>query len=93
MIYYGDGVPVDVGVVPLSCVSEVVESCPNLCNLIAYGWGFQYDDDCLERFVRAVQSHAVLRTLWLSRHHENAILVSRLEQLVRDPTCTLSSLV
>ena len=87
---YGEGVPVGV-VVPLLCVSEVVESCPNLCTLYAQWCGFQYDDDCLERFVRAVQSHAVLGTLWVTQYRENAILRSRLGKLIRDPTCTLSS--
>ena len=84
---HGNGV----GVVPLSCVCEVVESCPNLCTLYTRRYGFQYDDDCLERLVRAVQSNAVLRKLWVTPYCANARLVSRLELLIRDVTWTLST--
>ena len=83
---YGDGV-----VVPLSCVSEVVESCPNLCKLYARGFCFQYDNDCLERLVRAAQSHTVFCTLRVTQS-DNARLMARLPQLVIDPTCILSRL-
>ncbi|XP_065197814.1 NACHT, LRR and PYD domains-containing protein 3-like [Sycon ciliatum] len=79
--------------VPLSCVSEVFESCPNLHRLDLEGCSFQCDDDCVERFVGAVQSHAVLEILGVTRHYQNARFLSRLDQLVWDPTCTLTTIL
>eukprot|EP00117_Sycon_ciliatum_P024515 scpid58652/ scgid20559/ len=76
--------------IPLASICDVVESCPQLRGMYAHGYCFQFDSGDLERFVSAAQHHGELSTLYISRTHgDNPRLVSRLDRLVSDPSCSL----
>eukprot|EP00117_Sycon_ciliatum_P029995 scpid48423/ scgid23754/ NACHT, LRR and PYD domains-containing protein 12; Monarch-1; PYRIN-containing APAF1-like protein 7; Regulated by nitric oxide len=80
--------------VPVSCVIEVVESCPELLLLDLNGICFTFDAALLDRFERVVRDHPALRAVWvLGRQGDNHRLVSRLRKLVSDPRCSLDSIL